>query len=600
MAQFQLLRYLKKWRYLIVAVCLLGCFAVYYYCNSSQQYTATAVIQYTHANAENGQNPNGSLLDATEMISSSVISDVIRELDMDNSVESIRSQFSIKAVVPAEETEKENAYLALGQEYVYQPTIYQISYTVDSKASAEEARTMLDALLSNYFAYYCEKYVDYSAFPGNAANLTNADMEYMDCLSVLSTTLENSIYYLTTRSERYPDFFSAMTGYSFRALMERYEYIRDTDLARLHAYVLGNRLVKDKDILLERYRNSIDQYELQLDGLDEQIEGTRELISQFSEKTLNNTETPELTTPSGDSGKVLETVMDNSGITAETTYDGLISQYTELMDERIVCQTRLSRTKELLETFSRASTDTQSEQMAWADAHIEDITAGIGELYDVTMLTLAEFTEKNGADNLAMLTNVVTSQRMNTSRYLMLAVVAFVIIGCGLAVLCGRAEDFIDYFLYADRRTGLPNRMRCDGEIELRAGKLLKEDFCCFVFRVKLNQPSGEPLSRKKGDEMLSGFARVMRFAFEKMGFIGYNDNGMFLAFADDCTKGKADELLRSVQGLVKGANTEERLAISYESGYAVTTLDNVYDIRSLLRLAIKRCEPDVKKEAEQ
>lgn len=42
----------------------------------------------------------------------------------------------------------------------------------------------------------------------------------------------------------------------------------------------------------------------------------------------------------------------------------------------------------------------------------------------------------------------------------MLAVVLFLIVGCFAAIFLGRLGDFIDYYLYVDKKTGLPNRER--------------------------------------------------------------------------------------------------------------------------------------------
>ena len=49
MKSFDLLRYLKKWWFLIMLITAVGCLGVYEFISSRQSYTATAIIQYTNA-----------------------------------------------------------------------------------------------------------------------------------------------------------------------------------------------------------------------------------------------------------------------------------------------------------------------------------------------------------------------------------------------------------------------------------------------------------------------------------------------------------------------------------------------------------------------
>ena len=63
MKSFDLLRYLKKWWFLIMLITAVGCLGVYEFISSRQSYTDTAIIQYTNANASQGRNADGSRID---------------------------------------------------------------------------------------------------------------------------------------------------------------------------------------------------------------------------------------------------------------------------------------------------------------------------------------------------------------------------------------------------------------------------------------------------------------------------------------------------------------------------------------------------------
>lgn len=121
MKSFDLLRYLKKWWFLIMLITAVGCLGVYEFISSRQSYTATAIIQYTNANASQGRNADGSKIDPTEITSASVINQTIQQLGLTASTESIRSKISVKEVIPEDEQTKKETALADGEEYEYHP-----------------------------------------------------------------------------------------------------------------------------------------------------------------------------------------------------------------------------------------------------------------------------------------------------------------------------------------------------------------------------------------------------------------------------------------------------------------------------------------------
>lgn len=169
MKNFDLLRYLKKWWFLIMIVVAAGCAFVYRFASSKQCYTATAVIQYTNVSSEDGLNADGSKLDTSEITSAAVINRTIEELGLSGNTESIRSKVTVKEVISADEGQRKENALSNGEEYSYTPTIYQVSFTVYDKNASGYARRVLDSLLSNYFKYYGEQHVDTELFPDDEA-----------------------------------------------------------------------------------------------------------------------------------------------------------------------------------------------------------------------------------------------------------------------------------------------------------------------------------------------------------------------------------------------------------------------------------------------
>ena len=257
MKSFDLLRYLKKWWFLIMLITAVGCLGVYEFISSRQSYTATAIIQYTNANASQGKNADGSRIDPTEITSASVINQTIQQLGLTASTESIRSKISVKEVIPEDEQTKKETALADGEEYEYYPTIYAVSFTVASKDATDYARNVLDTVLTNYFKYYSETHVDSALFPNNASNVSVANYEYIDCVEILRNNANESVAYLQKKADEKYGFYSVRSGYSFSDLVSEYEYLTQNTLNDLYAYIVNHKLVRDHTLLVNTEKNIV-------------------------------------------------------------------------------------------------------------------------------------------------------------------------------------------------------------------------------------------------------------------------------------------------------------------------------------------------------
>ena len=98
MKKFQILRYLKRFRVLILLVALLGSAAIYIYTDKQLRYTASVVIRYTNSEISDGYTPSGAKLDVGEIYSSAVISQAMNYLGNDGPLNIIRSRCSVDEV----------------------------------------------------------------------------------------------------------------------------------------------------------------------------------------------------------------------------------------------------------------------------------------------------------------------------------------------------------------------------------------------------------------------------------------------------------------------------------------------------------------------
>lgn len=131
MKRFELSRYIKKWLPLIILVCAGLTAAIYLFLSKSQAYIASAVIEYKSVGADEGKTPLGTELDVNAIKSSAIVSKAIGNLKLDSrsySVDKLISSIKITEVIDEDEEARKEAVLEDGEEYVYKPTKYIVSF----------------------------------------------------------------------------------------------------------------------------------------------------------------------------------------------------------------------------------------------------------------------------------------------------------------------------------------------------------------------------------------------------------------------------------------------------------------------------------------
>ncbi|MBR0131215.1 MAG: hypothetical protein IJM08_07905, partial [Firmicutes bacterium] len=77
-------------------------------------------------------------------------------------------------------------------------------------------------------------------------------------------------------------------------------------------------------------------------------------------------------------------------------------------------------------------------------------------------------------------------------------------------------------------------------------------------------------------------------------GFVGYNGSGVFYAFFPECSQDKLNVILEAIARQVEKYNKlNPEYGIDYTYGRAVSSVDSIFEIRELLRVAIQRMRSD-------
>lgn len=586
MREFQILRYLAKGKLLIFIVALAGALGVYYYANSNQTYTAVTAIRYTNSAISQGLTPNGAPLDVSEIYSSTVISGAIEDLGLKCNVDEIRSKIKVEPIIPEDEQTKKETALDKGDYYYYFPSDYKITFEVGNDKSMSYARYVMDAVLNNYYRFYSERYVDQLILPNNAANITSNDYDYIESADVIQKSVTDIGNYLIQKRQLYPDFRASATGYTFADLEKVYDYISDNDIPEIYATILEGKYTKDNDTLLKKMQENIDILDIDIKSNKEKSEKLLELINKYSEKNISVNADEDST----EEGTILPNIdgKTHEGVSVTTTYDDLLKQYVEI--------TQTIKTDELdrsyIEYMRNIFLGNPAKEVLSSDLDndIESLVKKLNDKYAIVKDTATELNEYMGAKHLMVLNSIVTSQKVNVKIYLILALFLFLFIGCAGAIVVGRISDFVEYILYTDKKTKLPNRQMCDMYIDDLAEKVLEDEVTCIVVKLKTLNEMNERVGHSAGDLLLSDFGRIIKFTAKNYGFVGYNGVGQFIGVFEQCPVPKAELFIEQLGKNIKDYNDKHvEVHIKCSVAFANSTDDRIYDIRTLIRRAFTR-----------
>ena len=595
MRKFSILRYLKQFSLLIFLLSVIGSLAVYFYGRSQQHFVASTVIQYTNAGARQGYTPDGSPLNVEEIYSSTVVDAALSDLGIQANIDSIRSNCYVEEVVSEAQQKRNDALLDMGEDPSYITDTYRVYYVGDNDNGEDFAWNMLDAIIKNYYEFYAEKYVEEQLQNNGVSVLAEGNYDFLESAQVLDDSVSEMLDYLLSKRASHPYFRSVETGYTYDDLYRIYSFLYNNEIPGLYAAILTDAESGDIDLLTSRLTKECEDIQLSIENRQERADSLKTLIDTLIDGNKAMMEYHYHTSSEGQASteyvlKDVENDREHGNI--ETTYDELIQEYVGLNIE-IRQKTLEKEHKEYLLSVFGAAPGAEGQKTFGPEEIREklDHCAGLAnEYYQDVENTGHELNRYLSANYLSVLSSINVQPTVNLTLYLVIAILLFALVGGIGAVLLGRALDFIDYFRYVDKTVQLPNRARCDAYIDERSARLLDENFSCMALTMdSLSRLSGE-YGRAAGDEVLKDFAMILKSFGDLYGFVGYNGSGVFYAFFPNCSSEKLDVILEAIGRQVeKYNNLNPEYRIHFTCGKAVSSADNVFEIRELLRLAIQR-----------
>ena len=288
MKELDVFRYLKKYRTMIILLSILAGVSFFLIAQLYiQQYTAVTVIEYTGSRASEGLSPDGSDIDTSEIYATNLVSQAMKALGIEYTeatTDDIRMNIQVEPVITEEDLQVQQSKLENGEkDYEFIPTRFVVSFNCGVGNGKEYPRKVLNQILQEYAVYYGKNHVNTSLAANPVSDITSKGYDYLEMAEVMDSTLENMIEHLSDKVEWNSEFRSSRTGRSFQDLQEEFEFIREVEVRQLLSEILEGRVTKDRDLLLDKYKNRNNNLEISNSAATFEIDRIRGIIASYED-----------------------------------------------------------------------------------------------------------------------------------------------------------------------------------------------------------------------------------------------------------------------------------------------------------------------------
>jgi len=622
MKSFSIFRYIKKLLPLILVFCVAATYAIHLNLKRSDNYIAAEVIHYNDEQAEKGLAPTGEKLNVNDIKSSAVMSKVAERMGLTGiySVDSLISRISITPIPDADKVAQKEAKLDEGEEYIYEPSTYIVSFAATNSEGAQFARNMIDETLDVYFSEFSQKYVNAAPVNNTIEKIDDGNYDYIEKLELIDTGIDNTLQTLYQIINKNAYYRATSTGVSFSDLAENFSYLRSVNVSALFAKVYKYQITNNKPVLVSDYRTRIDNNNISDSKEISIVNDIVNVIDTYVEKMRE----------SGNTNITYEYILDNlhdrdlvdengniiiSG-DQTVTYDELIyswRDHNEAKEHAIIDSAYCNYVINTFASCTGACTDAQcahsdktctelnNKNYAAIKQEVDDeinaLTDNLNELYDLTMKTNDEYNEYLGASYISVLSSSSVKESVNVNLYTAIAFIFLVVLCCGSAVILGRIGDIISYVFYTDHMTGLYNRAYFDRYLKSMDKKLLDDGTVYCTVDISNLVSINTEYSHQTGDEIIKLFTRFLKETFGRTDAVFiYNGNGSFIILVSGSDYITVEDIINLFRLRLEGREEYPELKIEYKIGIAETFKEH-QTARKLFAKAIQNkkeyvCEP--------
>ncbi len=601
MRNFSVARYVRKLLPLILVFCILATYAIHLKLKSSNTYVASEVIHYNDEQAEQGLAPTGDKLDVNEIKSSAIMSKVVQRMGLTGiySVDSLISRITIEAVPDEDKVAQKQAKLDEGEEYVYEPSTYIVSFAANSSEGSEFAREILDETLDVYFSEYSRKYVNAAPAKNTIENLNKDDYDYIEIMELIDNGIDETLETLYKASEKTPYYRATGTDKSFADLADEFNYIRSVKVSGLFSKIFKYQLTKNKVVLVSDYTTRIDNNNISNAKEESIVNDVVKVIDEYVKKMRD----------SGNTNITSEYILDNlhernlvdsDGNPIEAgdqtvTYDELVYSWRDHNEAKEHSIIDSAYCKYILDTFQKCTGACENGECASSgktctelhdanypvlreeiDSDIANLLDELNGIYNLTTETNDEYNEYLGASYISVLSSSSVKEGVNVRLYTLIAFFFLMVLCFGGAIVFGRIGDIIDYVFYTDRMTGLSNRAYFDRYLKSKDKKLLDDGVVYSVVDIANLTAINNEYSHAAGDDIIKLFASYLKEAFGKTKpQFFYNGNGSFIIVSERTDYITVEDILGMFRARLDERDEFGNVKIEYRVGIAETFKEN-------------------------
>ena len=601
MRNFSVARYVRKLLPLILVFCILATYAIHLKLKSSNTYVASEVIHYNDEQAEQGLAPTGDKLDVNEIKSSAIMSKVVQRMGLTGiySVDSLISRITIEAVPDEDKVAQKQAKLDEGEEYVYEPSTYIVSFAANSSEGSEFAREILDETLDVYFSEYSRKYVNAAPAKNTIENLNKDDYDYIEIMELIDNGIVETLETLYKASEKTPYYRATGTDKSFADLADEFNYIRSVKVSGLFSKIFKYQLTKNKVVLVSDYTTRIDNNNISNAKEESIVNDVVKVIDEYVKKMRD----------SGNTNITSEYILDNlhernlvdsDGNPIEAgdqtvTYDELVYSWRDHNEAKEHSIIDSAYCKYILDTFQKCTGACENGECASSgktctelhdanypvlreeiDSDIANLLDELNGIYNLTTETNDEYNEYLGASYISVLSSSSVKEGVNVRLYTLIAFFFLMVLCFGGAIVFGRIGDIIDYVFYTDRMTGLSNRAYFDRYLKSKDKKLLDDGVVYSVVDIANLTAINNEYSHAAGDDIIKLFASYLKEAFGKTKpQFFYNGNGSFIIVSERTDYITVEDILGMFRARLDERDEFGNVKIEYRVGIAETFKEN-------------------------
>ena len=438
---WDIFHYIFKWKWLIILVTVGSIVFAVRYTDTHQTYDAKTVIKYNDSCISEGKTPNNDDFDPYEVVSPDIITSVIKELSLERSVDSIRSKVEITGIVPEAEAAMKESKTKEGKEYSYFPNTFTIKYSGAVGESETQVIDILDSIVQNYLDAYNANYISQMAIDDVTFEDNIGAYDYIEAINIMDTRIDKIIAMLNNYYIMDTTFRSPKTGLTFSDIQKEYEHLQEYTVAKIMSNIFAGQITKNKTLLLEKYEQRKDEYNLQYVNFSDKAQTAKERMDAFVNANINvpNSYNRNDLSRNNDDLDVLRDVYDywrvdpDSNRDVTTTFDVLILGYVDASIAANNAKLNADFCDKVMSKFT-GERDSSIDVNALAREIGNDIAytkTQMNELYKKLSVTIDDFNDMNVSRHISQLVGVQYYNTKSLSLYLLV----FTALGLMLSVL---------------------------------------------------------------------------------------------------------------------------------------------------------------------